>query len=48
MRSRMSLRKMILLSLSMADVVKNLMVPNLTENARRLRTGEMGTPPEPE
>ncbi len=47
MRSRMSLRMMMRLSLLMADVVKNLMVPNLAEKASRLRNGEMGMPPLP-
>ena len=38
---------MMRLSLLMAEVVKNLMVPNLAENASRLRNGEMGMPPLP-
>ena len=38
---------MIRLWSSMDDVVKNLMVPNLTEKASRLSSGEMGMPPLP-
>ena len=47
MRVRMSLRMMMRLWLSSDDVVKNLMVPNCAEKARRLSSGEMGMPPLP-
>ena len=43
----MSLRMMMRLWLSMAEVKKNLSVPYLAENARRLSSGEMGMPPLP-
>ena len=46
-RVEMSLRMMIRLWLSIAEVKKNLSVPYFTEKARRLSSGEMGMPPLP-
>ena len=47
MRVRMSLRMMMRLWSSIDDAVKNLMVPNCAEKARRLSSGAMGMPPLP-